>query len=489
MSTVAIDEILISVSPGETRAALVAQGRLIELAVERAASPSLAGSIYLGRVGKLAPGMAAAFIELGAAGAGFLARDDAKGALDQHGAPSAATLHEGEALVVQVAADAVGGKGPRLTGAVALPGHAIVYTPAKPGLAVSRRIADVEERSRLEAALRPHLGAGDGFVVRTAAAGAQAAALLDELAQLRALWQAILARAREARAPALLHADSEPVGRVLREHASAALRLVLCDGREAKGRTDAFLRQYGRADSVETALHRGPEALLARHDIDGQIAEALEPVVALPSGGSLAIGTLEALSAIDVNSARQGSSGRFEEAALAVNLEAADEIARQVRLRNLAGLIVIDFLHTAKAKSRARVGEALAAAFAADPVPVELGGFTRLGLFEMTRKRVRASLQEVLGEPCAACRGSARLASAASVAYEVLRAAERAARAAPGGHLRVVAAEAVIAALEGEAAAARRSLERQLGRGLALTIEPSFRREQFDIVTGGSTAG
>ena len=491
-----IDEIVLNVAPGEIRAALVSRGRLIELIVERAQAGSLVGNIYLGRVGKLVPSMEAAFVELGTARAGFLARDEARAPLDARGrrrregaagqgeVPLASTVSEGEAVLVQVIKDAFAEKGPRLSTEIALAGHRLVLTPARPGVVVSRRIAAAEERARFEAALAPHLAAGEGVILRTEAAGVEVSALLDELEGLRALWRAILARAQGARPPALLHAESDPVERVLRDHAADSLRAVVCDSREARSRAEAFLARHHRAPPVEVVLHQEAAPVFVRHDLEEQIAGALEPVVELPSGGSLVIGTTEALAAIDVNSARQAGAGRVEDTLLAVNLEAAAEIARQVRLRNLAGLIVIDFVHMEHPAHRARVLDALRAAFAGDPLPVQLGGWTSFGLVEMTRKRVRDSLRDTLTEACDTCHGAGRIKSAATVAYELLRAAASAAAATPGRPLTALAAASVVAALDGEAKPARLELEARLGRPLVLRAEPDRGRERFDIVAG-----
>jgi ribonuclease G len=244
------------------------------------------------------------------------------------------------------------------------------------------------------------------------------------------------------------------------------------------------LARHHRAPPVEVVLHQEAAPVFVRHDLEEQIAGTLEPVVELPSGGSLVIGTTEALTAIDVNTARQAGAGRVEDTLLAVNLEAAAEIARQVRLRNLAGLIVIDFVHMEHPAHRARVLDALRAAFAGDPLPVQLGGWTSFGLVEMTRKRVRDSLRDTLTELCETCHGSGRIRSAATVAYELLRAAAFAAAATPGRPLTALAAAAVVAALDGEAKLARLELEARLGRPLVLRAEPARGREQFDIVTG-----
>ena len=421
-----IDEILVSVSPGETRAALVAGGRLIELLVARESHKSLVGNVYLGRLSKPAPGANAAFVELGEVQAAFLSREDAKGLCDARGELLARAPSEGEAVLVQLTQDAFGRKGPRVVGTITLAGHWLVLTPTRPGIAVSRKIADVEARRKLEVLLAAQLASGEGLVVRTAAAQADAAALAGELVRLRELWRKLLARAAGAKAPALLHAEGDVIEQVLRDHSGPALLRVLCDRREAATRAEVILARQGSSVRVEVALHQGPDALFAAREIDEQIAAALEPTVPLASGGSLVIGSLEALSAIDVNTARQTGRGEARDARLAVNLEAAEEVARQVRLRNLAGLIVIDFVHMDGAGERARVADALARAFAGDPAAVQLAGFTSLGLFELTRRRLREPLSEALGERCEVCHGEGRHLSAATVAYEVLRAVERA---------------------------------------------------------------
>lgn len=489
----AIDEILFDVSPGETRAALVAGGRLVELLVERASTASLVGNIYLGRVSKLAPNIDAAFVELGIDRAGFLARDEARHARNARGEPARASLgetsvgsisrlvSEGEVLLLQVVKDAVGQKGPRLSGQLALPGHWLVYTPHRSGLSVSRRIVSGEERARLEATLGPHLQADEGAIVRTAAEDVDGAALLDDLVSLRNCWQDILVRMRNAEAPALIYSEPDPIHRILRDHAGSGLRRVFCNSREALVRAKTFFARTGH--DAEVHLHLGGEPLFARHDVEEQIGLALEPTVELSSGGTLVIGALEALTAIDVNTGRHTGPGRLDDTILATNVEAAKEIAHQVRLRNLAGLIVIDFVHMDREAHRNRVIEALRGAFASDPVSVQLGGLTPLGLFEMTRKRVREPLHDLLMAPCDACHGAGRLKSAETVVYEVLRAVERAAEVNPGRALNVLASADIVAALEGSAKPALQALEARLSRPLTLRIEGTYGREQFDIVT------
>ena len=479
----AIDEILINRAPGETRAAFLAQGRLVELLIERDRTPSLIGNVYLGRVGKPAPGAAAWFVDIGAERAGFLAHEDAAQAMGPRG-PLSARPSEGQAIIVQVTRDAAEGKGPRLSTSIGLAGHRLVLNPAKSGVAVSRRIGETAERARLEAAIQPHLAPGEGIVLRTAAAGASGAALQADIGEQRSRWQQALARAAAAAAPALLLPEPDLPGRILRDHAGVNLRSIRADDRHTAARIKAGLARMGLGDRVVAEYHEDAEAIFDRHDVEDQIAQALEPVVALPSGGSLSIGTLAALTAIDIDSARQTGAGRFADMALAVNLEAAAVIAHQVRLRNLAGLIVVDFLHVESARHRARVAEALAAAFASDPVPVHLGGWTSLGLFELTRKRLRTPLSAQLTEACGACAGTGRIKTAETVALELLRAAARAADAAPGRPVAAAASSEVIAALNGPAKTARAALERTIGRPLALRVADRYGRERFEFIAG-----
>ncbi len=490
----AIDEILVNSSPGETRIALVAEGRLVELQLERASGGSLVGNIYLGRVAKLAPSIDAAFVELGLERAGFLAAGAASGALSAEGGPLRAAepsrdaaisrlLAEGDALLVQIAKDAIGDKGPTLSARIALPGHFVVLRPGASGIAVSRRIERAEERKRLEAALAPLLAPGEAVTVRTAAQGAPEQVLAAELDALRARWRELLERARGARAPASILAEEEALARVLRDHAGPSLRRMFCDSRPVLRQAQAWLARHGLGETVACELVRGPTAVFARHEIEDQIAEALEPTVALPSGGRIAIGRLEALTAIDVDSARHAEAGRLAANSLAVNLEAAAEIARQARLRNLAGLILIDFIHMESAAHRARLSDALALAFAEDPVPTQRGGWTALGLYEMTRKRMRKPLAELLSRSCAVCHGAGLVKSAETVALELLRAAERASDAASGRAVTVWTNEAVIAVLEGPLKPARAELETRLGRPLALRAKPGYGPEQFELMT------
>lgn len=427
-------EIVCSPAPGETRLAVVADGRVTDLLVARAGHA--VGAVWLGRVLK-APAGGPAFVDIGLARPGVLPRGGAS---------------EGEAVVVQATADAHADKGVELTAAVSLPGRLLAFTPLKPGVAVSRRIAEPEERQRLLALARGLAAAGEGVVVRTQAAGAGEAELAAELAALRATWQAIAARAAAARPPLRLMA-ADPLAALLAEHPGVE-RLTVDD--------DAAFAALRRRYPALAHRHRGGSAF-ADCGAEEALAQALEPVVPLPSGGSLIIEATAAVTAIDVN----GGAGQPRDA----NREAVAEIARQLRLRGIGGHIVIDFIPERGPEHRRRLVEAMRAAVANDPVPTHVVGASPLGLVEMTRERRRPALAEVMEE-------ATRLPSAETVGLDGLRRLVRGV--ARPGTPTLTAAPEVVDALRRLPEALAEVAER-LGHGPALRADPARRRADLDI--------
>lgn len=481
-----IDEILVSAGPGETRSALLANGRLVELLVDRSGPEAAVGSIYLGRVERVLPGLDAAFVELGHGRAGFLGRDDAQApGLRGEGdgpLPISRCVHEGEAVLVQVIKPATGNKGPAVTRRIGLPGRYLVLTPGRPCVAVSRRIDDEAECGRLLAAVTEITAdEGAGFVVRTAAWGAEPATLAAEASELTALWEEVSAAVRGAAAPSLVHREPGAAERVLRDHAGDGLVQVVIDDRAALDSARRFCARVAPALADRFVLHDGKEPLFARHDVEAQIAAALAPRARMASGATLVIETLEALTAIDVNTARNEGAGSLDDTVRAVNLEAAVEAARQIRLRNIAGLIVIDFIRMDDEGDRQAVLAALRAAVADDPMGVQVGTMSTMGLVELTRRRGRRSLADVLTEPCAVCAGGGRVAATEAVALAALRTAVRDGRGIAGGRLVLYAAPEVVAALDGPLAPARAQAEAALGRPIACRGEPDYARERYDI--------
>ncbi len=400
-----IDEIFSATTSIGRVIALRDAGHTVELIVEPKDTRTEVGAVHLGRITRIVPAMNAAFVEIGLERAGFLPLPERK-----EGDPP---LHAGAAVIVQVQKDAQGGKGAALTFNVALPGRHLVYAPRGAGVSVSRRIGSDAERARLEAAMAEILRSDEGFILRTAAEGASVEALAKDAAELRAAWAEIERAARRAEPPARLWGELDPLARVIRDRAHPEVVRIVADDDAA---LDAARSEIGRSlPALAGALdaYRDSIPLLDRFGIMPDIDAALTARVGLPGGGFLYIEPTQALVAIDVNSGRHNadsSSGpnRQPETILAVNLEAAREIAHQIRLRNLSGLILIDFVHMTLQDHRNRVLDALRAAMADDPSFARIGGFSPLGLVEIARKRGRPPLHELLTEACKLCDGRGR---------------------------------------------------------------------------------
>ena len=465
-------ELLIDDSPGELRVALREGGRLTELVVERVGHESVVGNVYLGRIERVLPGLEAAFVDIGLGRSGFLARIEG---LD------GARLAEGAPLLVQATKDGVGEKGAALTMRIALPGRHLVYAPLENGITLSRRIVDADERKRVGALVAAVAAPEGAYVVRTGAVSASEADLRDEAVRLTALWESIEAARVQGAPPACLHREPGAVARLLRDWAAAGLGRIVIDGREAHAAALAHARAHLPELAPRIRLHTDAEPLFELEGVEDEIDDALYPRVRLPSGGEIVIERTEALTVIDVNSGAHTARGRAEDTIRDTNLEAADEIGRQIRLRGLAGRIVVDFIAMERNDDRRRVQQALERVLAGDRLPVRIGGFSALGLMEITRKRGREALEEILCEPFSP---EAPYRTAMTMALEVLRAAQRSARTAPGRALTVLAAPEVIETLKMEAAEARAALEAALGRPLALQARADMDRESYEIVVG-----
>jgi ribonuclease G len=435
MTERARQELLVEASLGETRVALVEGGRVVEIFVERQGEGTRVGDIFLGRVARVMGGIEAAFVEIGLARAGFLAARDVRRAHGEASPPPIGKLvHEGQRLIVQAIKDQIGEKGLRLTAEIGLPGRYLVFQPGRPGVFVSRQIEDDAERARLAtiaAAELARAAEGSGCIVRTAAAGASEADLAADVTRLADGWAAIARAAERAKPPALLFRDGDPVTRALRDQARDGVARIVIDGRQGLAAARAWAERFEPALLDRIEGHAGGLPLFEERGVEAEIEAMASPRVALPRGGFLMIETTEALTAIDVNSGGYARGGAGE-AAFRTNLDAAEEIARQLRLRGIGGLIVIDFIHMTEPERNDAVMAALRAALARDRTPVQAAGFSPLGLVEMTRKRVREPLGHQLTVPCAPCDATGRQPSAATIGCKVLRQAERTADAAPG---------------------------------------------------------
>jgi len=453
-----IDEILVSASPGEVRVAALSVGRLVDFAVERGADLTL-GAVYRGRVVRVEGALGAAFVDIGRSRPGFLPAEAARH-LVQPVAPPGTAINaltgEGAQVLVQAIRPETGDKGVGLTAEIALTGTLAVLMPLGNEIAVSRRIHRRAERERLKEIAAEATG-GMGVILRSAAEGVDDDRLFDEIERLIGIWHS-------------LDTSGATPSVVLRPLGAAALALgeapdgarIVVDDRALLNDLADHARKWRPDLASQLALHSADEPLFARHDVESEIEAALDPRVDLPGGGSLVIEQTAALVAIDVNG---GGSGRTP---LEVDLVAAQEIARQLRLRNLGGLIVVDFLRPRGRDERDTVFEALIEACADDRVPVQVMGWTRAGLVELTRPRDRPPLAETMS-------------GAVSAAHAALRATLAAARRHPAGRYRVLAAPALVAYLQGEGRGALEAAGRRLGAVPELVAEPGRSVHGFEI--------
>lgn len=387
-----IDEIIASRADGELRVALREHGRLMEVLFDSGAEPGTVGDIVLGRVTAVLKGMEACFVDIGAEKAGFLslaARGGDENVSLVRDAPT-----EGAVVLVQVTKAAQAGKGCGLTRAISIAGRFLVLTPGQPRIAVSRRIEDEGLRARLEEMLGPIAGPDEGFIVRTAAADATAEALAADAESLRARWDAIQDSMGNVDVPACLHGGGSVLTAALRDRAHDGIRRIIVDTRADEDDARAFFAMYLPALAARVERWQGVESVFEALGVEDDIAEALEPVVALPCGGSLIIEETHALAAVDVNTGRNTGRSGHADTVRATNLEAADEIARQLRLRNLGGLTVVDFVHMDDPAHRQEVYDALMGALVDDPAFIRATGFSELGLIELARRRGAGPLSD-----------------------------------------------------------------------------------------------
>ncbi len=476
-----MEEILINVTPQETRVAIVAAGVVQELLIERAASRGLVGNIYMGKVARVLPGMQSAFVEIGLTRAAFLHVADIRDHKDQ---PIEKTLAEGQPILVQVVKDPIGSKGARLSTQVSIAGRLLVYLPKDPHIGISQKIEDENGRAALRERLRELLPADErgGYILRTLAETASEEELRADLAYLRHLWQTIHERSAGAEAPKLLYQDLSLAQRVLRDMVNVETARVLVDSRENFQKLAAFSERYMPQVRARLEHYSGERPLFDLYNVETEIERALSRRVELKSGGYLMIDQTEALTTIDVNTGGYVGSRNFDDTVFKTNLEAAQTIARQLRLRNLGGIIIVDFIDMDSAEHRNAVLEELRRAMARDRTRVTLNGFTALGLVEMTRKRTRESLAHVLCEPCPTCTGRGAVRTAHTVCYEILREILREARAFNAREFRVIAAQPVIDLLLEEESASLAMLSDFIGKPVSVQVETSYSQEQFDIV-------
>ncbi len=484
------EEFLINFTPQEIRVALMQQGAVQELHVERIGGRGIAANIYLGRVVRVLPGMQSAFIEVGLERTAFLHVADIwngkSGEKNGSGLrPIERLIVAGETLMVQALKDPIGTKGARLTTQISLAGRLLVYLPQEERhIGISQKIDSEAGREQLRERIGKLLPADEtgGFIVRTMAENATDADLAADIAYLRRLWQEIRHLAQTAAAPALLHHDLTLAQRVLRDLAGPETSSIVVDSRENFQKLSTFAHEYMPQLAPLLAHYTGERPLFDLYSVEDEIQKALGRRVDLKSGGYLIIDQTEALTTIDVNTGAFVGARNFDDTIFKTNLEAAQTIARQLRLRNLGGIIIVDFIDMESADHRDAVLAELDKALARDHTRITVNGFTQLGLVELTRKRTREALAQILCEPCPTCAGRGIVKTAQTVAYEILRELLREARLFAAREMRVLAAPAVIDLFLDEESQSVAMLSDFIGRPISLQAEPSYCHEQYDIV-------
>ena len=480
------DEYLINFTPQETRVALMQQGVVQEVHVERTASRGIVGNIYLGRVVRVLPGMQSAFMDVGLERTAFLHVADIW--TDRHAGdaprPIERILAEGQNLMVQVLKDPIGTKGARLSTQISIAGRMLVYLPQDKHIGISQRIGDEAGREALRervSRLLPRDESG-GYIVRTMAENATDEELAADIAYLRKLWAEIRNRTIGARPPYVLYQDLNLAQRVLRDLVTDATTRVVADSRENFQKLSAFTTEYMPQVAERLEHYTGERPLFDLHGVEAEIEKALARRVDLKSGGYLIIDQTEAMTTIDVNTGGFVGARNFDDTIFKTNLEAAQTIARQLRLRNLGGIIIVDFIDMESAEHRTAVLDEFRKALSRDHTKMTVNGFTSLGLVEMTRKRTRESLAHLLCETCPTCGGRGEVKTARTVAYEILRELLREARQFNAREFRVLAAPQVIDLFLDEESQALGMLSDFIDKTVSLHPEASYGQEQFDIV-------
>ncbi len=481
------EDILINITPQETRVALLLTGVVQELHVERTATRGLVGNVYVGRVARVLPGMQSAFIDIGLERAAFLHVADIwetrQYASDKP--PIERLIHEGDALVVQVIKDPIGTKGARLSTQIGLAGRNLVFLPQESHIGVSQRIEDETERAQLRELLTRLVSADEpgGFIVRTSAEDASAGDLSNDIEYLRKRWAQIRSTGTQSNPPALLYQELSLAQRVLRDLVTEQTESVQIDSRENFCALQSFAAQF--VPGVESKLlhYTGERPLFDLHLIDEEIEKALARRVDLKSGGYLVIDQTEAMTTVDVNTGAFVGTRNFDDTIFKTNLEAAHAIARQLRLRNLGGIIVVDFIDMGNSAHRDAVLSEFRRALARDRTRMTVSEFTQLGLVEMTRKRTRESLAHVLCEPCPVCSSRGELKTARTVCYDILREILREARQfGDAREFRILGSQKVIDLFLEEESQSLAMLSDFIGKPISMQVETLYHQEQYDVV-------
>ncbi|HHZ70315.1 MAG TPA: ribonuclease G [Methylococcaceae bacterium] len=480
------EEILINVTPPETRVAVIENGVLQEIVIERISQQELLGNIYIGEVCRVLPGMQAAFVDIGLPKAGFLHIGDlCQRDLDAKGTENIEDyLYQSKRLVVQVIKDPIGSKGARLSAEISIPSRYQVYMPYASNIGISQRIECEEERVRLRACLETFQSEHEtgGFIARTAAEGEEESVLEADLMFLHKLWRAVATKITTAKSKTLVYQDSPLSVRALRDLYREGLDRVRVDSRETHIKLVQFAQEFVPELLPIIEHYGGDRPLFDIYRIEDEITRALDRKVSLKSGGHLVFDQTEAMTTVDVNTGGYVGGRNLEETIFKTNLEATQAIARQLRLRNLGGIIIIDFIDMKSEEHRKQVLLALEKNLAKDHAKTQISEVSSLGLVEMTRKRTRESLEHILCEPCSTCSGRGVLRTAETICLEIFREIFREVRQYNVQRLLILGSNDVVDRLLDEEAHMLAELESFLGVQVKFRAESSYTQEQYDVV-------
>lgn len=488
------EEILINVTPVETRVALVENGMLQEVYIERSLRKGIVGNIYLGKVVRVLPGMQAAFVDIGLERASFIhasdiASLDAEGMEERNNgnADIREVVRDGQTLTVQIIKEPIGTKGARLSTHLSISSRFLVYMPQTTHIGVSQRIEDEEERERLkqqiqECAESEGLAGMGGFILRTAAEGIGMDELRVDVRYLKRQWLAIQQKIQDCKPPSVIYEDLPLSLRTMRDLARPELEKVRVDSRETCARVEQFTGEFVPEISDCVEFYDGDRPIFELFGVEDEIQKALSRKVQLKSGGYLIFDQTEAMTTIDINTGAFVGHRNLEETIFKTNLEAATALARQLRVRNLGGMIIIDFIDMSDSDHQRQVLRTLEKVLAKDHAKTSITGISELGLVQMTRKRTRESLEQILCEPCPACAGRGTMKSAETVCYEVFREILRDARAYENETYLVLASQPVVDRLLDEESASVADLEEFIGKEIKFQVEVMYTQEQFDVI-------
>jgi ribonuclease G len=485
------DEILINVTPRETRVAVVENGRLQELHLERTLSRGIVGNIFKGKVVRVLPGMQAAFVDIGLDKNGFLhaadiARNDPAfaGRPMRDVPPIQDLVHEGKSVYVQVLKDPIGSKGARLTMELSMPSRNLVYLPNGFDIGISQKIESVEERQRLHALVSKQIAKHDlkgGFIIRTLAESASDDDIANDMLFQQRLWGYVSSAMKDAEPASLIHEDVPLSLRTMRDLAHDDLEKIRIDSRESFDKAREFAEDFMPELVDKLEYYPGEQPLFGLYSIEQEIESAMHRKVMLKSGGDIIIDQAEAMTTIDVNTGSYVGRRNHEETLFKTNLEAAIEIAHQLRLRNLGGIIIVDFIDMQSSKHKKQVLAALSTSIAKDRVKINVTDISPLGLVEITRKRTRESLEQVMCEACPVCNGRGTIKTIQTVCYEILREILREDRQYKAQAYTIVAAQQVVDLLLDEEASSLADLQEFIDRPISIKADSYYQQQQYDI--------